>query len=225
MRPPLTKEVLTKTLNLEPNLTVYQLAKMYHAKPNTVWKHLDTMCKRNHLTQRKIPTGTGMTSFYKIKGDKRKEVSEQSWKHERDCGDLFTAFIYTKDLPITEWEHTSDQKHGLRFDRAAKIAGKQFYFEIERGTQTITAIKEKVEQYLRIPGTFYVVFTVQDYQPNPYMKVVKTYRQFGEDILNLVAQYRRRAQLVVAPHHLLVENPSAEILVSPEAKYSFQTIQ
>lgn len=161
--------------------------------------------------------------FWKLVGDKRKAVSEQSWKHERDCGDLYVALRKT-GIPLT-WIHTSDQKDGFRFDRALLIFDKQFYFEIERGTQTVSHIEQKVKQYLAKSGTFYVVITVQDYQPNPFEKTVKTGQDFGREILALLKNYKRRAQFTVAPHKALLTNPLGEFLVSAEPqKYSLESI-
>lgn len=164
--------------------------------------------------------------FWKMVGDKRRAVTEQSWKHERDCGDLYVALRKT-GIPM-EWIHTSDQKDGFRFDRALLIFGKQFYFEIERGTQTVSHIEQKVSQYLSKSGQFYVVITVQDYQPNPFDKTTKTAQDFGREILALLAQppFRRRAQFTVAPHKALLTNPLGELLISPEpAKYTIESIQ
>lgn len=124
-----------------------------------------------------------------------------------------------------EWIHTSDQKDGFRFDRALLIHGKQFYFEIERGTHTAAHIEQKVKQYLGKPGQFFVVITVQDYRPNPFEKTVKTAQDFGREILALLTSVRRRAQFTVAPHASLIDNPLGEFLISPEPrKYSLESI-
>lgn len=71
-----------------------------------------------------------------------------------------------------------------------------------------------------------MVITVQDYQPNPFDKTVKTASDFGKEILALLTQFKRRAQFTVAPHKALLTNPLGEFLVSPEpAKYSLESIQ
>ncbi len=164
-----------------------------------------------------------MIYFHKLSGDKRKAVSEQSYKHEQDCGDLYVVLRKT-GIPLT-WVHTSDQKEGFRFDRALHIFGKQFYFEIERGTHTVSHIEQKVKQYCSKPGTFYVVITVQDYQPNPFDKTEKTAQDFGREILALLTGFKRRAQFTVAPHKKLLEDPLGEFLVSPEpARYTLESI-
>ncbi|MEW6126744.1 MAG: hypothetical protein AB1757_06875 [Acidobacteriota bacterium] len=124
------------------------------------------------------------------------------------------------------WEHQSDQKDGFRFDRALQIFGKQFYFEVERGTQEGIDIREKVQQYLAKPGRFYVVFTVQDYQKNPYEPITKTAAQYAKEILPILAQARRNNQFTVAPHLRLVATPLAEVLMSPVVEfYSLETIE
>lgn len=170
-------------------------------------------------------TGSGRTYFHKLVGDKRKSVSEQSYKHELGLGDLYVALRKT-GLPL-EWVHTSNQKDGFRFDRALTIFGKQFFIERERGTQTVSHAEEKVRQYLTKQGVFYVIFTVEDYQRNPFdIKTVKTAKDFGNEILDFLKTVRRRAQFTVAPHKKLVADPLGEFLVSPEpARYSFETIE
>lgn len=126
---------------------------------------------------------------------------------------------------LQDWIHTSDQKMGFRFDRCATIGNNKYYFEVERGTHTLAAIQKKVEQYLKLPGRFHVIFTVQDYRANPFAEIDKTGKQFGAEILTLLQTYKRGSQFLVAPHHLLLENPHAQLLVSPENKaYSFQSL-
>lgn len=218
------KDKILFALSEEPNLTAEQLSLLTNAKLNTVQKALKRLQNRNLIIPKPIPIGFGTVLFWKLKGDKRKAVTEQSWKHERDCGDLYVALRKT-GIPLT-WIHTSDQKDGFRFDRALTIFDKQFYFEIERGTQTVSHIEQKVKQYMEKPGTFYVVITVQDYQPNPFEKTVKTGSDFGREILALLTQYKRRAQFTVTPHKALLTTPLSECLVSSEpAKYSLETIQ
>lgn len=150
-------------------------------------------------------------------------LSEQNYKHEFCVSDLYVAL---RMVPGVEIQPKSDQSKGLREDLAAKIIGKQVYFEVERGTQGMKRIEEKVERYLKLPGWFYVVFTVQDYRPNPFAKVEKSARQAGEDILNLLKDYGRGAQFLVTPHTLFLEDPLARVLISPtDENFQFEGLK
>lgn len=112
------------------------------------------------------------------------------------------------------------------WDRDLQIYGKQFYIEVETGTQGLDKIEAKINHYERLEGWFHVVFTVQDYKPNEFEPVQKTAITQAENMLDLFAKYERRNKYVVAIHKNLVANPTGKILVSPlEVAFNFETIE
>lgn len=124
------------------------------------------------------------------------------------------------------WVPEDDQKNGLRFDRAVQIFGKHFFFEIERGTQTVQTIQDKVEAYMKLQGRFHVIFTVQDYRPNPFEPIVKTAQDFGGEILSFLTTVNRGAQFVVTPHNTFIDDPLKPYLIPPRGgQFSLETIQ
>ena len=127
--------------------------------------------------------------------------------------DIYVALRKT-GLPLT-WTAKSTQKDGFRYDGSFQIFDKQFYLEVERGTQGIKDIEQKVEAYLKLPGRFHVIFSVSDYKPNPYDPIVKTAKQYGMEILEFLEGVRRGNQFLVSPHVLLSTRPLDPVLISP----------
>lgn len=171
-----------------------------------------------------------MIYSWKLTEDKTPVLREQNYKHDLKVFDIYVA-LRKLGLPM-DWTPKSDQKQGFRFDAKAHMFGNTFYFEVETGTHSVDQIEGKVDAYLTQPGYFFVVFTVQDYKPNPFDKVTKTARDFGQEILNMLNVKRRRTgkplgrQFLLTPHEKLINYPLAEVLVSHQQKaYSFQSLE
>lgn len=119
----------------------------------------------------------------------------------------------------------SEQRKDFKEDLAFEFEDKLFYMEVETGSHEAKDLKEKVEAYLKLKGHFYVIFTIQDYRPDPLLPIKKTWKQFGTDILAMLELYGRGAQFLVSPHHLFIENPLGLHLVNHQNKqFSLQSL-
>ena len=158
-------------------------------------------------------TWRGIIYSWKLTEEKTPALKEQNYKHDFKVFDIYVALRKT-GLPIT-WTAKSTQKDGFRYDASFEIYGKQFYLEVERGTQGIKDIEEKVNAYLKLAGRFYVIFTVEDYRPNPFAPIVKFKQKTAYEILDFLEDVRRGNQFTVSPHVLLSTRPLDQILLSP----------
>lgn len=211
-----TQSKILFALGEQPNLSTEQLNRLVDGKLNTTQKLLKRMWDRQLVVPKPLPnpqTMRGVIYSWRIKGSKAEALREPNYKHELACNDVYVSVRKLGQTMV--WTPKDDQKNGFSFDRGLEIFGRQFYFEIERGTQTVQDIQGKVEAYLKLAGRFHVVFTVQDYQPNPFEPVKKTAHDYGAEILGLLGTYRRGAQFLVTPHATFVEDPLGQFLVSP----------
>jgi hypothetical protein len=100
----------------------------------------------------------------------------------------------------------------IRFDGLLVYQGKNVFFEVERGTQKVKDIEEKVREYIKIPESPNVIITVQDYRDTSRFKSAQDQ---AYKILEMLSQYRRGNQFLVAPHTTFLNNPLGELLFSP----------
>jgi hypothetical protein len=155
--------------------------------------------------------------------EKTPALKEQNYKHDLKIFDIYVALRQT-GVDLT-WTAKSTQKDGFRYDAQFIVYGKQFYLEVERGTQGIKDIEEKVKAYLKLPGRFHVIFTVEDYKPNPFAAVEKTAKDYGNEILDYLESVRRGHQFIVTPHIAFINNPLGQVLLSPTGDtFSLETI-
>jgi hypothetical protein len=140
---------------------------------------------------------------------KRKRVNRFTYKHTNDCADIYLSLLFTSE--DFEWSFEGNEGD-IRFDRRLIFNGKTFYFEIERGTQGIEIITEKVRRYCQLPNSPHVVFTVQDYEDTHRFKSAKDQ---GQKILELLTTFRRGNQFLVTPHQSFVADPFGDRLISP----------
>jgi hypothetical protein len=93
----------------------------------------------------------------------KSEIHAYKYDHEKDCADVFVSLALSDSL--LEWEGEGDQKIGLRYDRKFRVDDRQFYLEVERGTQGPEKLRAKLERYIkhyRKNGeAFNVLFTLQ----------------------------------------------------------------
>jgi hypothetical protein len=92
------------------------------------------------------------------------EIHAYKYDHEKDCADVFVSLALSDSL--LEWEGEGDQKIGLRYDRKFRVDDRQFYLEVERGTQGPEKLRAKLERYIKHyrkeQEPFTVLFTVKD---------------------------------------------------------------
>lgn len=92
-----------------------------------------------------------------------KEVHAFKYDHEKDCADVFVSLALSDSL--LEWEG-ENYKSGLTYDRKFRVDDRQFYLEVERGTQGNEKLRLKLERHIKYfrqkREPFNVLFTVKD---------------------------------------------------------------
>lgn len=148
--------------------------------------------------------------MYSLKG-KRKPLALSNYNHELSCGDVYTAFKGTGLLE--EWGYYPHLA-GVEPDRKARITGirQDLYLEIDRGTEPLWKIENKVKSYQ--PGPYQVIFVAPD-----------TTR--AKAILFVLEAARRGHQFLVTLDSWMTE-PLGQIYVSPvnvAVKHALQDLQ
>jgi hypothetical protein len=121
---------------------------------------------------------------------------------------LYVALKKT-EIPF-HWQAKDDQRKGFRFDRAFYLFDKQFYLELETGTQYYKredVIRKKIEAYMKLEGRFHVLFSIID--GDVPAKV------YSDAILEMLADQQRGTQFLTAPHKGLLLNPLGDWLIHP----------
>jgi hypothetical protein len=86
--------------------------------------------------------------------------------------------------------------------------------EVHRGTQKVEVVVEKARHYAKNKNCR-PIWTVSDYRPNPLSDIVKTAKESGQEILNALKQAGIVAQPLITPHAKFIQDPLAQVLVSP----------
>jgi hypothetical protein len=156
--------------------------------------------------------------FWRLKNSKG--LNEWTYRHEKACADIYVALKSLNEDFI--WINKDDGAKGFRFDRAFKIFDRQFFLELETGSQfdhRHEKIPEKVKNYLKLEGKFHVIFAVMDYDERV------TARRYSKEILSILKEYRRGTQFLVTPHIVLAKDLLSECLIAPNDKiYSLQSL-
>jgi hypothetical protein len=125
------------------------------------------------------------------------------------------------------WECETQNKY-FRFDRKAQLFGKTIYFEVERGTQGPEKLREKLDRYVKhfreTREKFYVLFTVQDYQPNPFEKVKISAKEKGFELFRLFDEMELPGNYLVCYHESLIKYPLKTEVVSRFGKNTLETL-
>lgn len=140
-----------------------------------------------------------------------------------DCGDLFVALCRYQN----QWDCEKQNKF-FRFDRKACLFGKTVYFEVERGSQKGDKLRTKLEAYKKhyseTGEKFHVIFTVQDYRPNPLEDVVVTGKKKGQELLKLFEEFKLPGNYLVCYQQSLAADPLKAELVSRFNKHTLETL-
>jgi len=147
------------------------------------------------------------------------------YSHEVACADLFVAYHPYMDA----WAY-EPSVGAIRADRGMQLAGKTFYFEVDRAKENMSDIEAKIEAYIahyyelrrryndETKARFHVIFDVV----NPKQKVVQ---KRIEDIGKMLDRYKRSNQFAVSSHILLTASkPTDECLFTPHGGFNFHTI-
>lgn len=213
---PSLKEKLLSLLAEEPNLTTEQLQSLTGTKLNTVQKALNQLKKKNLVVSNQL--GMWTSYFWRLKSSKG--LNEWTYRHEKACADVYVALKNLGEDFI--WISKDDGAKGFRFDRAFKIFDRQFFLELETGSQfdhRAEKIPEKVKNYLKLDGKFHVIFAVMDYDERV------TAERYIREILSILAGYRRGTQFLAVPHLALVKDLLGPWLMAPTDQiYSLQSL-
>ena len=129
-------------------------------------------------------------------------------EHERACADLYVTYSLTWNVRF--WElmpHPEYIELGLKPDRVSNIDARIVFWEVDRGTETLAVIRRKVERYIELSRLhrdrkFYVIFTA-------------TRGRAKSILLDVLPDFRRGNQFLVAEHQAVVERPYDAVFVSP----------
>jgi hypothetical protein len=138
-----------------------------------------------------------------------------NWKHEFDCGNLYTSLWLTGLLDA--WWYDQIMESGVKPDRVSHFKGKLIFWEVDRGTEIHSKVESKLPMYLdlyrqRPDQVFYVIFTA------PTKKRAKNILM--DDLLPVNRGFR----FLVALHDDVLNTPLNPIFVSPKQPDSYLSI-
>jgi hypothetical protein len=143
--------------------------------------------------------------FFMLPGTPQLKGYDKS-KHERGGGDLFVSFYPHIDAWSFEPPIGSQ-----RADRGLKFGEITYYFEVDRCTEGIKKIREKLESYINYQSQskerFRVIFTLLS---DDDRKIANR----GESLTRLFEEYSRGNMFVAGNHNTLVADPLGEVLWS-----------
>jgi hypothetical protein len=142
----------------------------------------------------------------------------RKYQHETAAADLFVS-LYSH-LKGGSWSYEPFILKE-RADRGMRLAGKTFYFEVDRGTESLREIEAKLDNYIsyaRHSGErFHVVFALLDGKQTAHRR--------GEDLIPLLQGKKRGNQLLLVHLKRLAEDPLGKWLYSPtDELYSIQDV-
>jgi len=135
--------------------------------------------------------------MYALKG-KRRSLALSNYEHELACGDVYVGLKQTGSLE--EWVYYP-RFTSVEPDRKARLQGirQDLYFEIDRGTEPLWKIENKVNFYPS--GPYQVIFTAPT-------------RTRADAILRVLETTGRGHQFLVTLQEWITD-PLGEIFVSP----------
>lgn len=148
------------------------------------------------------------------------DISNKSYWHEVAGADLFVKYYPHLEAwsyePILFYDPAT--KKNVRADRGMKYSGKTFFFEVDRDTENIGIIKQKIDYYIRYGHEtnqrFHVIF---DVAVDDLEKANKRLREIGEYLDTI----HRGNQFCVSFHTLLTEISVTEpVIFTPSGRYS-----
>src|SRR6185369_17746662 len=152
-------------LHQEPRLTARQIARLIHPQNGASLQNPEGYDKTNAMLNRmvtersldKLARPHATLDFMYCLRRTRKPLKLSNFDHERACADVFIGFARTGLLEA--WEYYP--KVGLvEPDRGARVSGirQHLYLEIDRSTEPLQRIDDKLTRYCALPGEFQVIF-------------------------------------------------------------------
>jgi hypothetical protein len=143
--------------------------------------------------------------------------------HEVDVGNVFVAVAKTRKLErwTVGWDKDEKKRfgiYGVNYDACLEwdpdITDQVIFIEVDRGTEDMDTLKEKVRKYTKLADAnphspFVVIFTIQGRDGAPV-------KPRGEKILREVLAPAKRGNLFLAsPHKAFLLDPLGPVLIPP----------
>ncbi len=179
-----------------------------------------TLLKRGEIDRYKIRDNSKNAPYY-YRVTRNKKWTEQGYRHEFICSQLYTLFVGTG--LVTRWERPQFKDLGLRPDRFMQYAGLNIYWEIDRGSETYDVIRDKIEKYLKLASRtdtkFHVIFVTRDYLINPLTgKPKQSAKSRATGIYEILHQYGFTTnQFLIAIYDWILKPPFPNVFVSAKA--------
>jgi hypothetical protein len=140
-------------------------------------------------------------------------ISNKSYPHEHAAADLFAH--YYPYLEAWKYEPIVGE---IRADRGMKLEGKTYYFEVDRDTENIGIIQNKIDAYIRYGREtgerFHVIFDI-------VMDNLEASNARMREIGQYLDTIHRGNQFCLSTHLLLTESDVTEKMVfTPSGRYS-----
>lgn len=198
---------------------------------HTMMKHGQVGRHRDHASEQYAWFRT-LTKEEKKAGVREPYVPENFYnrRHEFACADVYVAYKKTGLLEPRNWDaewmvHQKDLglKFRFNYDRRMQLYGKNFYWEIDRGSENLETIEEKIHKYKQVSNSvdywFYVIFTVAHNRR-------RTIDDRCEDIVNVIQQQNtKRYQFLVARQPDVLADPLGKVFVPAADPTSFLSLQ
>lgn len=126
--------------------------------------------------------------------------------HEEAAADLFTTY----HSHFKGWQY-EPIVGSLRADRGMQLGDLTIYFEVDRLTEQVQVLRDKIDNYIRHSSEthqrFHVVFSFVGSDENVNKR--------GKKIIPYLEEVRRGDQFLLANHNALLLDPFGEVLYSP----------
>jgi hypothetical protein len=139
---------------------------------------------------------------------KTKALNIFNYQHEQLCADLYVAYETSGMLHTWEFSQNAEYESiNLRPDRVSIIGEYPVFWEVDRGTEVLAKIHEKVEKYLELAKRhrdhkFYVIFSAS---PGRARSI----------LLEVLIDIRSNAWFLVGDHQRVISDPLGKVFASP----------
>jgi hypothetical protein len=138
---------------------------------------------------------------------KTKGLQRWAYLHQKAAADVFVAYYPHMSAWIYEPAILRD-----RADRGMKIFDKTVYFEVDRCTEGMKVIEEKIDNYIQFSREtgerFHVVFCIVGDEREVLNR--------GNNIIPILQDRMRGEQFLIANAGNIISNPLGEIFYSPK---------
>jgi len=162
-------------------------------------------------------------------------INPDNRAHEIDCADLYVAYWRYAPDRMRSWDaHWQDDEiqeykvytqGSVLYDARMHFDGRWFFWEVDRGTEGMNTLEEKVDNYIRLfdglklskDVRLHVLFTLQferygmGYSPEEKKKAIA---KRAKALLQMFHDRRRSQQFLVARHSEVLADPLGPVFVS-----------